>query len=34
VMIASLIRDALQQMNPDFPAPTFDQELYTSDSIS
>jgi len=34
VMIASTIRDALRELDPDYPAPTFDEAVYTSDSIS
>lgn len=34
VMIASTIRDALRELDPDYPEPTFDESVYTSDSIS
>ena len=34
VMIASVIKESLQAMAPDYPAPEFDEALYTSDSIS
>jgi PPK2 family polyphosphate:nucleotide phosphotransferase len=34
VMIASTIRDTLKEMSPDYPAPEFDQTVYTSGSIS
>ncbi len=34
VMIASIVRDSLIQMNPEYPNPQFDEEKYTSSSIS
>ncbi len=34
VMIASVLKEALTKMNPDYPAPEFDETLYTSESIS
>lgn len=34
VMIASVIKDTLLAMSPDYPAPEFDETVYTSDSIS
>lgn len=33
LMIASVVRDTLLDLNPDYPAPEFDASLYTSDSI-
>lgn len=33
-MIASVVRDTLRDMQPDYPAPDFDTTKYTSDSIS
>jgi PPK2 family polyphosphate:nucleotide phosphotransferase len=33
VMIATLVRDQLIAMQPEFPAPEFDSAVYTSDSI-
>ena len=32
-MIASIVRDSLLAMNPDYPEPEFDEKRYTSDSI-
>ncbi|MFT6408287.1 MAG: PPK2 family polyphosphate:nucleotide phosphotransferase [Arenicella sp.] len=34
VMIASTIRDTLKAMKPDYPAPEFDEKLYTSKTIA
>ena len=34
VMIASVIKNTLEEMNPDYPKPEFDPETYTSESIS
>ena len=34
VMIASVIKDALKSMSPDYPEPEFDPKVYTSDTIS
>jgi len=34
VMIARIVRDTLRDMKPDYPAPDFDQAVYTSDTIS
>jgi polyphosphate kinase 2 (PPK2 family) len=34
VMIASTIRDALRELDPDYPEPEFDEAVYSSDSIS
>lgn len=34
VMIASVIKKALIEMRPDYPAPEFDENVYTSESIS
>lgn len=34
LMIASVIRDTLEGMKPEYPAPEFDETVYTSDSIS
>ena len=34
VMIASVIKDALLEIGPNYPAPEFDESVYTSDSIS
>lgn len=34
VMLASIVLDELTQLDPDYPAPEFDAEKYTSDSIS
>jgi PPK2 family polyphosphate:nucleotide phosphotransferase len=33
VMIASIVRDAMKSMKPDYPAPEFDEKIYTSGSI-
>ena len=33
-MIASIVRDTLNDMQPDYPAPTFDADVYTSGSIT
>lgn len=34
VMLASIVLDELSQLNPDYPAPEFDAQKYTSDTIS
>ena len=34
VMIASVVRDTLLAMKPEYPAPEFDESVYTSDTIS
>ena len=34
LMIASVVRDELKKMNPQYPEPEFDASVYTSDSIS
>lgn len=34
LMVASIVRDTLLEMQPEYPAPEFDTDVYTSESIS